>query len=114
MIKRLWSASVLACALLLAADSILAKEDVDGAGLRVSKAADSSTPPRTPRPTPLDGGASPGDDDMPGRAGSGSSSPHITSMSPLHPDAPSAQGWRLREVSVGLRWYLMRAMQSMR
>lgn len=112
MIKRLWSAFALACALLLAANSLLAKESFDEVGLGTTKAADPSIHPRAPRPAPIDGAASPGDDDMPGR-GSGPGSPTVTSMTRSDNPAPIT-GSTLRDLTMGMRWYLMRSMHIMR
>jgi hypothetical protein len=113
MIKRLWLAFALACALLLAATSLLAAVDSNPASFRTKKAqSTSSLGSRTP-PVPVASPGDPGDDDMPdlSRGDRRVKVPPTTSSVQENQGMADVNGWRLHDLTAGLRWYLVRMLR---
>jgi hypothetical protein len=108
MLKRLWPASVLVSALLLAATSLHATEALQRTP-EVQKARGPVSTLPGPGIPPIAGPAQPGDDDTPNRGGSPSEGGSDPSLQGSTSRAPEQPGWRWSHLAAGLhqRWVLV-------
>ncbi|MFQ5600966.1 MAG: hypothetical protein ACE5G2_10500 [Candidatus Krumholzibacteriia bacterium] len=116
MLKRIWSACALACALLLlSTTSLYAEPSLDDlSNLEVIQRRGSPLSGGMAPPIPTDGSGEPGDDDAPDRSGQLEGRKASPAAGDTEMRGRLQRSWSIENLAAGLRLHLLRILRTLR